>query len=549
MTWLNTLAAQWWSVFALHMIEIALFLLLIAGVERVLKLNVTTRYALWLLGLAKIFVPPVIALPATFTASMPATFILPSFVATSTDLSRELPTMSTRALLFGLWLLSAFLFFGLMIKRHVHLRHRLQSATALAPFSSINCAAFETEAITSPVLIGLFNPKLYLPREWREWSPQHLHSILQHEAAHMQSRDLYTLALESFALVLFGLNPLVWLMRRRLTYLRELRCDFAALARTGISALDYSKLLYTFAEKQSLPSPAWATGITFAAQQSTLYQRLQHLLTRKESDMNTNRFGRFILLGIMGLALLAFSWQCSGSKLMDKAPLAPEGQSPAAAVQAETDAPPQVVSFVGPNYPEAAKQAQVQGMVFVQMTLDAEGHVSDAKVVKSRKMTEAGAEEVAALGYGLEEAALTAARGAKFKPAMQGGKPMQVTITMPYNFKLDNNTGAQLPKQEASASAQSFQLFDQAPEMLSTFELEYPEPVRKAGIEGTTHLEIGVSATGETETVAVKKSSGNENLDQSAIAAARAMKWKPAHYKGKPVAAQVVLPARFKLSE
>lgn len=167
MTWLNTFAEQWWPVFALHMIEIVLFIALLAVMERVLKLDVITRYALWLLTLAKAFIPPVIVLPETFTESMPATFILPSLVASNSELSRELPAMSTSALLFCLWLLSAFLFFGLMIKRHANLRRRLQSATALAPFPNLNCAAFETEAITSPVLLGLFQPKLYLPREWR----------------------------------------------------------------------------------------------------------------------------------------------------------------------------------------------------------------------------------------------------------------------------------------------------------------------------------------------------------------------------------------------
>lgn len=548
MNWLNTIAETWWPLFALHMIEIALFLLLLAGVERVFKPSVTTRYALWLLGLAKIFVPPFLALPAPLAESAP-NFLLTNIVIVQTAVAREAETLSPYALLLTLWALTAVLFFGLMLKRHVQARRSLSTATPIAAFAQLACPTFETERLASPMLFGVLQPKLYLPQDWRSWSPQQLQSILQHEAAHLHGRDLWTLVFEALALVFFGLNPLVWLMRRRLTFLRELRCDLAALAHTGIAPLDYSKLLYTFAEKQAQPVAALATGIPFAAQQSTLYQRLQHLLTRKESDMNANKFGRIALLSVMGLALLAFSWQCTGSQLMDKAPLAPEAQNQSAAAQTEMDAPPQVVSIAGPTYPDAAKQAQVQGMVFVQMTLDAEGNVSEAKVVKSRKMTEAGTEDVAALGYGLEEAALAAARGAKFKPAMQGGKPMQVTITMPYNFKLDNNTAAQLPKQDVSASAQSFQAFDQAPEMLSTFDLKYPELFRKAGIEGTTYLEIGVSATGETETVVVKKSSGNENLDQAAITAARAMKWKPAHYKGKPVAAQVVLPARFKLSE
>lgn len=548
MMWLNRLAETWWSFFALHMAEIALFLLLLATVERVFKLNITTRYALWLLGLAKIFVPPIITLPEKITESAPAN-LLTNFIVVPATLTQEAEKLSPYTLLLGLWALSVVLFFGLMIKRYVQMRRSLRRAKPITPFAALACPTFETERIVSPVLFGVLQPQFYVPQDWRSWSPQQLQSILQHEAAHLHGRDLWTLGLEALALMLFGLNPLVWLLRRRLHYLRELRCDLAAISHTGIAPLDYGKLLYAFAEKQSQPSAALAAGITFAAQHSTLYQRLQHLLTRKESDMKINRFGRIVLLGMMGVALLAFSWQCSGSKLMDKAPLAPEtATQTAASQQAEFDTPPEIATFVGPQYPEAAKQAQVQGMVFVHMELDTEGNVAAARVLRSREMTEVGTEDVDALGYGLEEAALAAARATKFKPATKEGKPQRVTITMPFNFKLDD-TATQPLNKEAAPAAPTFQNFDQAPEMLSAFELKYPELVRKAGITGTTYLEIGISATGETETVRVAKSSGNETLDQAAVAAAQDMKWKPAYYQGKPVAVKATLPAQFKLSE
>ncbi|MEK7727202.1 MAG: M56 family metallopeptidase [candidate division KSB1 bacterium] len=546
MSWLDGLAEKWWPLFALHMLEIALFLLALVVVERAFKLNITTRHALWLLGLAKIFVPPIVALP--LAESAPA-LVLTNIIFVPATLARHAEVFSPYTLLLGLWASSAVLFLGLMIKRHWHMQRNLHRAKPITAFANLACPAFETERIASPMLFGLLRPKLYLPQDWRTWSPQQLQSILQHEAAHLHGRDLWTLGLESLALILFGLNPLVWFMHRRLTYLRELRCDLAAIAHTGIAPLDYGKLLYAFAEKQAQPAAALAAGIPFAAQQTTLYQRLQHLLTRKESDMNANKFGRIALLGFMGAMMLVFSWQCRGPMQVDKAPLAPETQSQSAAAASEFDTPPEVVSFAGPQYPEAAKAAQVQGMVFVQMELDTEGNVAAARILRSRAMTEAGTEDVEALGYGLEEAALAAARAAKFKPAMKAGQPQRVTITMPFSFKLDHNPAAQLPKQEATTSAQVSQPFDQAPEMLRAFDLKYPELMRKAGIAGTTYLEIGVSAAGETEAVAIAKSSGNESLDQAALAAARVMKWKPAYYQNKPVAVKVVLPAQFKLSE
>lgn len=271
--------------------------------------------------------------------------------------------------------------------------------------------------------------------------------------------------------------------------------------------------------------------------------------------MNTNRFGRFILLGIMGLALLVFSWQCSEQPMQTGS--TPTSLSSAAAQQ-NYDQPPEIITYQPPKYPDMAKHPNLEAEVLVRLTIDAEGKVIKAEATQaSMKNIPSASQSPSFEEPGLPSlsskvfiaAATEAAYGFKFKPAFLKGKPVQSEIMLPFKFKGNDDSTTQPPTPNASTSAQNFQPFDQAPEMLSAFDLTYPELMRKAGIEGTTYLEIGINTAGETETVVVKKSSGNENLDQAAMAAARAMKWKPAHYKGKPVAAQVVLPARFKLSE
>lgn len=75
------------------------------------------------------------------------------------------------------------------------------------------------------------------------------------------------------------------------------------------------------------------------------------------------------------------------------------------------------------KYPETAKQAGVQGKVFVLALIDENGNVSGAKVIKG-------------IGSGCDEAALNAVTSVKFTPAINGGKPVKVQVTIPIFFKL-----------------------------------------------------------------------------------------------------------------
>jgi periplasmic protein TonB len=76
-----------------------------------------------------------------------------------------------------------------------------------------------------------------------------------------------------------------------------------------------------------------------------------------------------------------------------------------------------------PAYPEAARSAKVEGKVRVEVTLDANGRVTGARVVSG-------------LGHGLDEAALSAARAATFSPASQCGRDVPSTFVIGMRFSL-----------------------------------------------------------------------------------------------------------------
>jgi protein TonB len=75
-----------------------------------------------------------------------------------------------------------------------------------------------------------------------------------------------------------------------------------------------------------------------------------------------------------------------------------------------------------PQYTAAAREAGVEGLVRVEVSVGADGGVTAAHVL-------------AGLGHGLDEASLEAARRASFEPATRCGKPVAATALLPFRFK------------------------------------------------------------------------------------------------------------------
>jgi protein TonB len=76
------------------------------------------------------------------------------------------------------------------------------------------------------------------------------------------------------------------------------------------------------------------------------------------------------------------------------------------------------------KYTKDARQAEIEGLVRIEVTVDEGGHVIAARLLSG-------------LGYGLDEAALDAARKCVFEPATQCGKPVVGTAIVAQRFELE----------------------------------------------------------------------------------------------------------------
>lgn len=88
---------------------------------------------------------------------------------------------------------------------------------------------------------------------------------------------------------------------------------------------------------------------------------------------------------------------------------------------------PVVISSVRPNYPRSAKNAEVEGVAYVTLSVNASGNVTEAVIAGSTG------------NPALDRAAVEAAYQWRFSPALDRyGQPSPCHITIPFQFSLHN---------------------------------------------------------------------------------------------------------------
>jgi protein TonB len=97
--------------------------------------------------------------------------------------------------------------------------------------------------------------------------------------------------------------------------------------------------------------------------------------------------------------------------------------SDAANVCVEEALKPKPIERTAPQYSDEARAANVEGVVKVELSVNAAGEVVDARILTG-------------LGHGLDQAALVAAKRWKFNPATRCGKPIESKHVVSMRFQL-----------------------------------------------------------------------------------------------------------------
>jgi beta-lactamase regulating signal transducer with metallopeptidase domain len=153
-----------------------------------------------------------------------------------------------------------------------------------------------SDEVAMPSSVGVWRPKVIVPREAVEWSAERTRTVLVHELAHVVRWDYVVHFGVEVVRAVYWLNPLVWVAARRLDMERERACDDQIL-RHGIGSADYATTLLEMARAQAAPSAALAM-----ARKSGLEERVRSVM-RRDVDRSSPTRGWLSLLTLSALVV------------------------------------------------------------------------------------------------------------------------------------------------------------------------------------------------------------------------------------------------------
>ena len=295
------------------------------------KIRASIRYALWLVILVKLCVPPTLALPTSpawwlhktppavaksqthfivtyDNAPLPQIpqVVLPAFIPPkpAMNLAASLLTISVSisSALF-LWLLARWC----QITRQVCLAATSERLTALADEAQkivgirFTVQVRLTTNSMSPALCGLFRPAILIPQSLAEnFSDEQLRAVLLHELIHLRRRDVWVNFLQALFQIFYWWHPLVWLANARIRRVREEAVDDAVMLALRDEAESYAPTLLEVA-KLALNRPLASLGLVgILESRHALRQRIERLV-----DFRPPRKAGLTLVSLLGI--LAFT--------------------------------------------------------------------------------------------------------------------------------------------------------------------------------------------------------------------------------------------------
>lgn len=135
----------------------------------------------------------------------------------------------------NLWLLGVLILLAYTAISYLSLRLKLRTAVILRD------NIFQCETVSSPFVLGILKPKIYLPYSM---DGNNLNHVVAHEQAHIKRKDHWWKPLGFLLLTVYWFNPLMWLAYILLCRDIELACDEKVIAELGNEQrADYTQAL------------------------------------------------------------------------------------------------------------------------------------------------------------------------------------------------------------------------------------------------------------------------------------------------------------------
>ena len=234
------------------------------------KLPKRVEYGLWCIVLIRLIIPLDLsfnyAIPGMVRGwlfSLDATQELSGFFSSSSGLrginqqtsEQSIPLVDT---VYVIWLGIVALVFSSYLVLRFKLLQMLSRSHPIVEYPIIACVnrwrlnfwikgpvhVIALDKYVSPFTFFFKAPIIFIPRRILESNNDTLiESIIAHEMAHVKRLDSLWLVLQNFIQILYFFNPLVWVVVRRMSALRESLCDEMVLSAKQVNPAEYGESL------------------------------------------------------------------------------------------------------------------------------------------------------------------------------------------------------------------------------------------------------------------------------------------------------------------
>lgn len=268
-----------------------------------------------------------------------------------------------------------------------------------------------SDDLDGPATAGVRRPLVLLPRSVLGMSAAVQRAIICHELVHVKRRDWLQTIAEEIWCALLWFHPHARIIASKLSLAREMVVDEMTILITQ-DRRAYAEALLAF----SNPQPH-VIGVTPFIGRRTLSQRIS--LIAEEASMSRHRAlasAAVALTACIGITAAAVDRFPMFATLLAQSVVHKPGNGVSL---------PTVVKEVKPQYTAAAMKQKIQGSVWLLCVVGEKGTITDVQVTRSLD-TE----------FGLDQAAIDAARQWTFRPGRKDGKPVAVQITIELTFTL-----------------------------------------------------------------------------------------------------------------
>ena len=151
------------------------------------------------------------------------------------------------AVVLGVYVTGLLLFLGRFTIGLVGMGRLLARSSTAGPSVPGRAPVAVSSALSVPVTMGVWRPRIVLPAHWILWPAETLAAVVAHEQAHVRRRDPVVLLIAHLNRCVFWFHPLAWWLERTLSMTAEQACDDAAVRAIG-ERTRYAEILVSLAE-------------------------------------------------------------------------------------------------------------------------------------------------------------------------------------------------------------------------------------------------------------------------------------------------------------